>query len=59
MEIKQITYRADEAPRDREILGRFKPNCWALRVMWNGNAWRVVGTERVLNDSDLVEWAEI
>lgn len=59
MEIKRITYRADEAPRDREILARFKPNCWALRVAWNGSAWQVVGTERVLSDDDLVEWAEI
>lgn len=59
MQIRQIKYQKTGTPKDREILARFKPNCWALRVMWNGSAWHVVGTERVLSDGDLVEWAEI
>lgn len=59
MEIKQITYRADEAPKDREILARFKPNAWPHLVKWNSDGWQLVGRDIVKSDDDFIDWSEL
>lgn len=59
MQIKQVKYKNNEPPLDREILARFKPNSWPHLVKWNGEGWQLVGRDIVKTDADFIDWSEV
>lgn len=52
MNIRQAIYEKSEPPKDRPILSRFKPAAWPHHVIWNGEAWQLMGRAIVKSDDE-------